>query len=69
MGVQPHIIEKCSNDIESYPFDFVICSMHAIDKIDLYNGTFFNDKSQHEAYEKYYELLYYIVKNYKDYSV
>lgn len=69
MGVQPHIIEKCSNDIKSYPFDFVICSMHAIDKIDLYNGTFFNDKSQHEAYEKYYELLYYIVKNYKDYSV
>ena len=54
MGVQPH---------------FVICSMHAIDKIDLYNGTFFNNKSQHEAYEKYYELLYYIVKNYKDYSV
>ena len=69
MGVQPHIIEKCSNDIKSYPFDFVICSMHAIDKIDLYNGSFFKGKSQQEAYQRYYELLYYIVKNYKDYSV
>lgn len=69
MGVQPHIIEKCSNDIKKYPFDFVICSMHAIDKMDLYNGAFFVNKTQQEAYEKYYELLYYIVKNYKDYSV
>ncbi|MDU1539081.1 MAG: histidinol-phosphatase HisJ family protein [Paeniclostridium sordellii] len=69
MGVQPHILEKCSNDIKTYPFDFVICSMHAIDKVDLYNGTFFNDKTQAEAYEKYYETLYNIVKNYNDYSV
>ncbi|MEG2246273.1 MAG: histidinol-phosphatase HisJ family protein [Peptostreptococcaceae bacterium] len=69
MGVQPHILKKCSDDINSYPFDFVICSMHAIDKVDLYNGTFFNDKSQFQAYEKYYETLYNIVKNYNDYSV
>ncbi|MGL5641614.1 MAG: histidinol-phosphatase HisJ family protein [Paraclostridium sp.] len=69
MGVQPHILERCSNDISRYPFDFVICSMHAIDKIDLYNGTFFNDKTQIQAYENYYETLYNIVKNYNDYSV
>ena len=30
--------------------------------IDLVIGTFFNDKTQAEAYEKYYETLYSIVK-------
>ncbi|CEO08713.1 HisJ family histidinol phosphate phosphatase [[Clostridium] sordellii] len=69
MGLQPHIIKKCSNDVKNYHFDFVICSMHAIDKIDLYNGTFFNNKTQLQAYNKYYETLYEIVKNYDDYSV
>lgn len=69
MGVQPHILKECSYDIKTHPFDFVICSMHAIDRVDLYNGTFFDNKTQVEAYEKYYETLYTIVKNYNDYSV
>ncbi|MGL4796431.1 MAG: histidinol-phosphatase HisJ family protein [Paraclostridium sp.] len=69
MGVQSHIINDCSNDIQKYPFDFVICSLHAINRVDLYNGTFFDNITQNQAYESYYTELYNIVKNYKDYSV
>ena len=69
MGVQSHILDKCSYDIKKYPFDFVICSLHAMNRVDLYNGTFFNDITQEQAYEKYYLELYNIVKNYNDYSV
>lgn len=69
MGVQSHILNQCSNDINKYPFDFVICSLHAMNRVDLYNGTFFNNITQKQAYETYYTELYNIVKNYKDYSV
>lgn len=69
MGLQRQIIDKCSKESNEYPFDFIICSVHAINKKDLYFGEFFNDKTQHQSYEMYYKELYHIVKNYKDYSV
>lgn len=69
MGLQKQIIETCKNDINKYPFDFVICSQHAIDRSDLYYESFFKGKTQHEAYEIYYEELYNIIKNFKDYSI
>ena len=69
LGLQPQIIDKCREDVHSNNFDFVICSTHAIDRIDLYSGPFFDNISQQQAYETYYENLYNIVKNFKDYSV
>lgn len=68
-GLQEQIIDKCSKEANMYPFDFIICSMHAINRSDLYFGNFFKDKTQHEAYEIYFTKLYSIIKNYKDYSV
>ena len=55
IGLQKQIIDKCNNDINKYPFDFVICSQHAINRSELYFGNFFLDKTQHEAYEYYYK--------------
>lgn len=69
LGLQNQIINKCSADATKYPFDFIICSLHAIDRIDLYFGDFFKDKDQHTAYEVYFKELYNIVKDYKNYSV
>lgn len=69
LGLQKQIINKCSEDANKYPFDFIICSIHAINKSDLYFGEFFKGKTQHEAYEAYFMELYTVVKNYKDYSV
>ncbi|RDY29602.1 histidinol-phosphatase HisJ family protein [Romboutsia weinsteinii] len=68
-GLQSHVIEDYSKDANTYPFDFIICSVHAINKVDLYNGGFFKGISQHQAYETYYNELYNIAKNYKHYSV
>lgn len=69
LGLQKQIIDKCSNDATKYPFDFIICSLHAINRVDLYYGEFFKEKTQHEAYENYFLELFNIVKNYKNYSV
>ncbi|KXZ40195.1 histidinol-phosphatase (PHP family) [Alkalithermobacter thermoalcaliphilus JW-YL-7 = DSM 7308] len=69
IGLQPHIIEKCNESISSFPFDFVICSIHTAEKKDLYNGDLFKGISQQQAYEKYYLDVLNIVKNFDNYSV
>ncbi|MGL6107663.1 histidinol-phosphatase HisJ family protein [Romboutsia sp.] len=68
-GLQKQIVDTCSSVANQYPFDFIICSIHSIDKLDLYFGEFFKGKNQHEAYEMYFNELYSVVKTYKDYSV
>lgn len=68
-GLQTQIVDKCSIEANQYPFDFIICSVHAINKLDLYFDSYFKDKTQHQAYEEYYMQVYNVIKNYKDYSV
>lgn len=71
LGLQPHVIEQCSNDMKKYKdrFDFALCSMHAIERNDMYFPDYFQDKTQYEAYETYYIKLLEIVKNFDYYSV
>jgi len=47
LGLQKQIVNQCSEVVKSNLFDFIICSIHSIDKKDLYFGHFFKDKTQH----------------------
>lgn len=69
MGLQSHTISKCKKDIEENEFDFVIASIHTINKSDLIERDFYKDKSQFEAYRQYYDILYNLIKQFKNYSV
>lgn len=69
LGLQPHILDKYSKDIKDHDFDFVIGSIHAIDRKELFTGDFHKGKTQHEAYEGYYKSLLDIVNSFNDYSV
>ncbi|MBU1142807.1 MAG: histidinol-phosphatase HisJ family protein, partial [Firmicutes bacterium] len=69
IGYQPHLNERMTNFLKSYPFDFVICSIHLGDGLDFYNGDFFKGKTQAEAYRRYYEIVLHAVKSYDDYDV
>ena len=69
MGFQNHLLKKCSNDIKKYDFDFVIGSIHTIDRNELYTGDYHKGKTQHEAYEGYYNQLLNMVNNFDDYCV
>ncbi len=68
MGLQPHILEQC-NDYLADDFDFIIGSFHTAEKNDLYNGDFFENYSQWEAYIQYLKTVLEVVKNYDHYSV
>ena len=68
-GLQSHILDRCREDIRKYDFDFIIGSIHAIDKYELIDRHLYDGRSQVEAYRIYYETLYNIIKEYKDYSI
>lgn len=71
LGLQNHLVDKYKKDMKNYSsqLDFVICSMHAIDRNDMYYPDYFIGKTQYEAYETYYKSLLDIVKRYDDYCV
>lgn len=69
MGLQSHILEQCSKEIREHDLDFVIGSIHTIDRFELCTGDFHKGKTQFEVYEGYYKTLLNIVNSFTDYSV
>ncbi|MBD7911483.1 MULTISPECIES: histidinol-phosphatase HisJ family protein [Clostridium] len=69
IGLQPHILHRCSKEIQSHDFDFIIASIHTLERLELYTCDYHKGKTQEEVYDKYYSTLFNIIKNYKDYSV
>jgi histidinol-phosphatase (PHP family) len=69
LGYQPKLISQFNQILSNSPFDFVICSMHMCDNLDLYNGDFFIGKTQKESYQRYFENVLDSVINYDNYDV
>jgi len=69
IGYQSHLPERLRSFLASYPFDFVICSLHSYDGLDFYSGDFFIGKEQHEAYDEYFQIVKKSVENYHDFDV
>ncbi|SCY04130.1 histidinol-phosphatase HisJ family protein [Alkaliphilus peptidifermentans] len=69
LGLQSHSLDKYNEDIQNHSFDFVIGSVHSVEKTDLYSGSFFNKKTQLEAYSKYFEELYLIITQFEEFNV
>lgn len=55
--------------LNKYPFDFVICSIHYGDGKDFYLGDFFDGKTQHESYLRYFEIVLEMVQNFNNFDV
>lgn len=69
IGMQKHILKRCSDFVNKKPYDFVIGSLHTCDKHDIYLSDFFNTRTPHEALTDYIEEIHYCVKNYDEFSV
>lgn len=55
IGYQKHMKDKINTFLKKYSFDYVILSIHYIDKKDLYTQEFFKGKTKKEAYKKYFD--------------
>jgi len=56
VGYQTHTKEALKTFLTSYPFEYVILSIHYIEKKDLYTGEYFIGKTMHEAYQTYFDM-------------
>lgn len=55
IGLQPNIKKQIDNFCSNMELDFIIASTHVVDRLDLYNGDFFCNKTQTQAYTRYFE--------------
>lgn len=68
-GVQKQTIPMFEKDAEEYPFEFIILSNHQVDNKEFWIYEFQEGKTQEEYQTAYYQAIYDVIKEYKDYSV
>ena len=68
-GVQTHTIENYERLFETYPYDFIILSIHQVNNKEFWNNEYQQGKTEQELYHDYYEEMYNVVQNYHNYSV
>jgi len=69
VGFQQHITKELEKVIINSDSDFIIMSVHSIDKTDASLEDYYLDKTQNHAYEKYLKEVYKSVCNFQDYDV
>ena len=70
LGVQPHTIEKSAAVVKTHPFDFVICSIHAVDGMVLHDPEgFYEGKTKEQVYRRYLEEVYQVIRGFNDFDV
>ena len=69
IGIQPHVIDESDALIKSYPFDYVLASVHIVDGYDPYQRMYYEGKSKSEAYRLYLEEIYFMITNFPDFDM
>lgn len=69
LGLASEVLEENNSFIESYPFDFVIGSLHICNGEDPYFPSFFHNRSDKEGYEEYFLCLLENIKLFSNFDV
>ena len=69
LGIQRQVIDKCNKFVNTNDLDFVLCSFHACEKKELYNGDYFKNKTALESWNIFIEEMIYILSRFNNYSV
>ena len=57
IGMRSDCLEENCRLVETYPFDYVIGSVHLVNNIDLYAPQFYLGRSKQEAYKEYFDAM------------
>ena len=68
-GMQVHTIPQFEKLYKTQEFDFILLSVHQVNDEEFWTGEYQKDKTEDQCYQLYYEELYQLVQQYKDYSV
>lgn len=69
LGLQPHLGGFCRELVRQYPFDFVIGSVHVINRTDPYYGEIFAGNTDEEAYREAFCVTLENLKKIEDFDV
>lgn len=70
LGMMPTTLNKLKNYVKEHSFfDFIIASVHLVDGMDPYYPAYFEGKTEHEAFSRYFENILNFAQNYEDYDV
>lgn len=69
VGIQPHVLDRCKTLIANTAPDFIIASLHNVEKKDLYLGEYYEDKSSEKALSYAFEELLDMLNHFSDFSV
>lgn len=68
-GMQTHTIPQYEKLFSSYPFDFIILSVHQVEDKEFWTQDFQKGRTQEEYNLRYYEEILELVRRYHNYSV
>ena len=68
-GMQTHTIPQYEKLFSSYPFDFIILSVHQVEDKEFWTQDFQRGRTQEEYNLRYYEEILALVQQYHHYSV
>lgn len=69
VGIQPHVIDEALKIVENREFDYVLASVHVVNKVDPYARLYYKDKSKYEAYELYLKEIYFMLTHYDNFDM
>lgn len=68
-GIQPQVIAESLEVVKNYPFDYVLASVHIIDRLDPYKKEYYTGKTKSEAYERYLEEILFMIRNFGSFDM
>ncbi len=57
LGLQPHLSERLTTLVNSYPFDYIIGSSHVVDHEDPYYPSYWENRTKKEGIHRYFETI------------
>lgn len=69
IGYQKHLKNEINSIIDRYNFDFVLCSTHTVDKINVPDPKFFEGYNKAEAYRRYFTSILETVSEFKNFDI
>ncbi|MEF9931044.1 MAG: histidinol-phosphatase HisJ family protein [Bacteroidales bacterium] len=69
VGLQEKSLDKIKKFTSQYHFDTIIASIHFVDGLDPYYGTYYKDKNYKEAYNRTFEIMYNTAVAYNNFDI
>lgn len=69
LGLQPHLARRNAAFARAHDYDFIIASSHVCNRKDPYYPSFYEGRTQSEAYLEYFGSILENLKSYSDFDV